>query len=80
MRAGVARLHLGKRAAADENCLVEFEGCDGLGLIGYVMDEENELQEGVLDYASDETEDEDASSLSKSDTPRSNWMHSRITA
>mmetsp|Transcript_22389 Transcript_22389/g.41117 ORF Transcript_22389/g.41117 Transcript_22389/m.41117 type:complete len:867 (+) Transcript_22389:243-2843(+) len=48
LRAGEARLRLGKGKAtageAYENCLVEFEDCDGLGLIGWVLDDAtNEL-------------------------------------
>lgn len=41
LRAGVARLQMGKKERAaddiDDNCSVEFEDCDGLGLIGGVL-------------------------------------------
>ena len=36
VRAGIARLYHGKKRLQEQNCDIEFEDCDGLGLVGLV--------------------------------------------
>ena len=56
LRAGEARLRLGKEREIDENCLVEFEDCDGLGMIGGMMDDPmGEEEETSTPYPKDTT-------------------------
>mmetsp|Transcript_21300 Transcript_21300/g.46234 ORF Transcript_21300/g.46234 Transcript_21300/m.46234 type:complete len:795 (+) Transcript_21300:201-2585(+) len=68
LRAGVARLQMGKKKRAeddiDENCFVEFEDCGGLGLIGGVLMDDTTMKEETLTVAPASSENDS--------TPRSN--------